>query len=138
MYAYLFFSVPLVDIFCAHGECFENAMKVIVFYCIFFSDIGVDKLQGCVFRIARSSIFPKTTKGFGSRGLRYVVVYLRALWSQTRSPCMFRCPEGPGGAFVRGSGGKGEHMTFPPRDEFRCAHEEAGEPGSPHHPYPLL
>ena len=67
MYAYLFFSVPPVDIFCAHGECFENAMKVIAFFLLylFFADIGVDKLQGCVFRISRSSIFPKTTKGFG-------------------------------------------------------------------------
>ena len=59
MYAYLFFSVPPVDIFCAHGECFENAMKVIAFllYLFFFSDIGVDKLQGCVFRISKASIF---------------------------------------------------------------------------------
>ena len=54
VYAYLFFSVPPVDIFCAHGECFENAMKVIVFFLLylFFSDIGVDKLQGCGFRIS--------------------------------------------------------------------------------------
>ena len=53
------FLFPLLIFFAHMANALKMLWKWLLFllYLFFFSDIGVDKLQGCVFRISKASIF---------------------------------------------------------------------------------